>query len=151
MKALMGFALLCVACWTVWKKFALGRAVERSLGWPHTEGEITRSNISMEDSNTSWDNPQKTFKANIQYRYKVGRGRYTNNKICIGGQLQLSLRGKSENYCSQYPVGKAVPVYYNPDNPAEAVLERREETSGLYLLIGLVFGIIGFLFLTGGF
>lgn len=149
MKTVMGIAMLCVACWTVWKKFALGREVEQSLGWPRAQGEVTRSSISLEDSSTSWDNPQKTYKANIQYEYSVGRKQYCGNKICIGGQLQLSLKGKADRYCAEYPVGRAVVVYYNPDNPAVAVLERREETSWFYLVGGAVMAIVGFLFLTG--
>lgn len=131
------------------KKIMLGREVAKSLSWPGADGEITKSKITMKDSNSGMNQANKTFKAEITYKYKAGKRSYRNSRICVGGQLQLSLRGKAEDYCEQYPVGQAVTVYYNPDNPSDSCLERREETSTLLLFIGVGFAIVGILFLSG--
>lgn len=145
----MGWALLAVAGATLVKKILLSRAVENSLSWPRAEGEITQSRITMQNSSTGFNHANKTFKAEVTYKYTVGKRSYRNNRICVGGQLQLSLRGKAEGYCEQYPVGQNVAVYYNPNDPSDSCLERREETSNFYLLAGAVFAIVGIVFITG--
>jgi hypothetical protein len=145
---IIGYVMCCVAVFVLFKKWQLSQQVNASLSWPQTTGEITASALSEESSGT-YDSPNRTYRANIRYRYKVGSRLLSGDKICVGGQLQLSLRGKAEAYLRQYPQGKSVTVYYNPRNPSDAVLETREETSWLYLLIGVVFAIVGFGFLTG--
>ncbi|MEO2175130.1 MAG: DUF3592 domain-containing protein [bacterium] len=143
MATLIGYAMWCCSAWTLFRKWQLSKRVESSLSWPSTEGEVISSSISHESSGT-YDRPNKTYRANIRYRYKVGSRELTNNKICVGGQLQISLRGKAEDYCREYPVGEIVEVHYNPKKPRDSVLETREETSFFYLVIGAVLAIVGF-------
>ncbi|QPJ61359.1 MAG: DUF3592 domain-containing protein [Candidatus Nitronauta litoralis] len=149
MKVLMGWAMLFAAAGTIGKKILLGREVQRAMAWARADGEITKSKIVMKDSQAGMNSPNKTFKAEIIYKYTAGKRSYRNSRICLGGQLQLSLRGKAEDYCGRYPVGQTVSVYYDPDNPSDSCLERREETSIMYLVIGVVFAIVGIFFITG--
>ena len=100
------------------------------------------------DYSGGYRSSNRTYKGDIQYEYEVGRTTYTHDKICVGGQLQLSWGSKAEDYCQKYPEGKAVQVYHNPDDPQDVCLERREESSLFYQLIGGVFCAVGLLFLT---
>ena len=143
MTVFLAYGMWLAAAWTIWKKWRLGVLVQQSHDWPSTPGEIISSSISRESSGTI-DSPNRTFRANIRYRYKVGSRTLTNNRICVGGQLQVSLKGKAENYCRDYPIGEIVDVFYNPDKPRDSVLETREETSWFYLLAGAVLAIVGF-------
>ncbi len=145
----MGCLMLMAGVGAIIKKILLSRELERALSWPRAEGEITKSKITMKESNSGMDQANKTYKAEITYKYTAGKKSYRNNRICVGGQLQLSLRGKAEDYCERYPVGQTVTVYYDPDNPSDSCLERREETSTLYLAIGALFAIIGIAFISG--
>lgn len=145
----MGYVMLMAGAGAIIKKVMLSRDLARALSWPRADGEITKSKITMKDSQAGMNSANKTFKAEITYKYTAGKKSYRNNRICVGGQLQLSLRGKAEDYCEQYPVGQAVTVYYDPENPSDSCLERREETSMMYLLIGAVFAIIGIVFISG--
>ena len=67
-----------------------------------------------------------------------------NNKICVGGQLQLSLQSKANEYLARYPKGKKVIVHYNPRKPEDSVLEVREETSWVYVVGAAVLFIVGY-------
>ncbi len=149
MKVMMGWIMLFAAAGAIVKKILLGREVQRAMSWPRADGEITKSKIVMKDSQAGMNSPNKTFKAEVTYKYTAGKRSYRNSRICVGGQLQLSLRGKAEDYCERYPVGQTVSVYYDPDNPSDSCLERTEETSIMYLAIAVVFAIVGFVFITG--
>ncbi len=65
---------------------------------------------------------------------------YTGDKIAFGGDVGGS-RKKANEMIAQYPVGKNVSVYYDPNNPEDVVLERRMGSKGL-LIIGVVFTLI---------
>lgn len=147
MTTLLGYAMWCAVVWTVFKKWQLIGQVRQSLSWPSTDGEVISSSLSSESSGTH-DNPNTVFRANIKYSYEVDSRKLVNDKICIGGQLKISLKGKAEQTCRNYPTGKSVRVHYNPNKPSDSVLETREETSWFYLAIGLVLAIVGTLMIT---
>ena len=110
--------------------------------WPTVKGEVKRSNIIVE-SKYNGSNHQSSYKAVVQYKYKVNSRSYTNDKILVGGQLQMALKKRAEAHCHNYSVKSEVEVHYNPDNPAEAYLETREETAWFIQLIGGFFAFMG--------
>lgn len=148
METLLGYAMMAVAVWAVFRKWQLGMQVKTAETWPTAEGTVISSTISSESSGGT-NGPNTTYKARITYEYEAAGRTRRNNVICIGGQLQLSLRGKAENYCLRYPVGEKVTVHYNPKKPTDAVLEVREETSWFYLAGGAVMGVVGYFFASG--
>ena len=92
---------------------------------------------------------QKVPKAEVVYSYEVAGKTLRNSTICIGGQLMTSWRAKAEDVIERYPKGADVLVHFNPDDPADSVLEVREETSLFILIVGGFFGVVGVLMLTG--
>lgn len=59
--------------------------------------------------------------ADIHYEYRVNGKRYTGKRVSLGEDLgDHDVAGMLD----RYPLGSSVTVYYNPANPAEAVLER---------------------------
>ena len=124
------------------------KKAEAARFWPTAPGTVKRSSVSLERSGrsaSSYNYGNRTYRANVQYRYKVGSRSYTGDKILVGGQLQTSLKGGAEQLCQDYPVGAEVEVVYNPDNPREAYLEPRQESSGFIQLVGGGFIAIGLL------
>jgi hypothetical protein len=119
---------------------AKGRA---SLNWPSTQGHIAKSMV--ENRLTSGYRGTSTiFEAQIEYRYTIaGIGRWSKI-ISIGTTLGWGIEKFAERLVAKYPVGKVVDVFYNPENPNEAVLIRGT-TFGTYLaiLMGLAFMICG--------
>ena len=150
MNQLIGIVFLGVGAYALWWGSKVKKRAEDSLSWRSSEGKIVSSDV-ITDYSGGYRSSNRTYKADILYEYQVGRTTYTHDKICVGGQLQVSWGNKAEDYCQKYPEGKTVQVFYNPDDPQDACLERREETSLFVKLVGGVFGVVGLLILTNFF
>jgi hypothetical protein len=99
-----------------------------SRNWKNTTGIIVESRIEMQrDRNGSIAHPI------IVYEYVVDGQRFRSNQIGFGGQSSGTGTG---SLVRRYPAGMTVTVYYNPNNPSEAVLSR--SALGGMLLLGLI-------------
>ena len=117
----------------------------RSYTWPSVEGKIVASRVDRE-----W-HPGKspTYYPRISYVYLVGGKEYTGNVVFFS---QYGTGGPSgvQEIVDRYPEGKRVSVYYDPQDPQLAVLERGLQWASLALIvIGFIFagvGLVGFLY-----
>lgn len=134
---LLGAALLAVAVIS-------RRKAEASRGWPTTPGRILSTSL---DSHTNYDTdntPSTTFKPVVNYQYKVMGIEYTGGKIAHGATSFN--RSQAEQILNRYNATPNPTVYYNPQNPSEAVLETEAAGSKVFLIVGAAFmalGIIG--------
>jgi hypothetical protein len=71
------------------------------------------------------------------YQYHVAGKEYQTEDYCFGA------RGEMRR--ATYMIGQHVPVYYNPNNPAEAVIERGLKATALIGLLPLSLGLGGLL------
>jgi hypothetical protein len=85
--------------------------------WPTTTGHVLRSEIAGHD-----DGDGTTYSAEIEYEYEVDGREYQSDRIRLGGFTSTSDRDHIERIIARAPAGGTVPVYYNPDDPSEAVL-----------------------------
>ena len=97
---------------------------KKSAQWPTTSGVITVSRVQFLDrSGSVWTRRRfEGYLGDVRYRYSVGATDY------FGSRLSFEQAHAACNECWQsalrpYPVGKTVTVYYDPRNPASAVLE----------------------------
>ncbi|MCH9693481.1 MAG: DUF3592 domain-containing protein [Gammaproteobacteria bacterium] len=102
-----------------------------SKDWPSTTGVITHSDV-IEESSVDDDS---SYRADIRAHYQVDRKKYRLYEIYPGH----SALGSSSNIelvrlSSRYRVGKSVPVYFNPLDPGEAVLETGVHGRTLFIL-----------------
>ena len=72
----------------------------------------------------------------IQYSYQVGGQAYQSNKYAPGPEIGGT---GAHKIVARYPVGAQVMVFYNPQNPAEAVLERKAPALWLFWLLLVIF------------
>lgn len=82
----------------------------RSSSWPTTEGKITYSALRSEGAPGLW------------YEYRVQGTRYVAEFYRVGGNA-TPFASVAKAASERYPEGRAVKVYYNPNDPSEAVLE----------------------------
>lgn len=115
----------------------------RMASWPQTQGTLTSASIRTSTSKNS-----TTYHVAAQYRYWVGGVEYAGNRVAIHGgsdnvgEFQQRLGNQLElMYSNQEPV----PVYYNPGDPADAVLNRdvRWEMIGFNSIFIFAFGGAG--------
>ena len=81
-----------------------------SLHWPNTEGVITQSFMN-------WDKDRQHY-ADIKYSFVVAGETITGFQIST-----REFNTSSEELLKEYPVGKKVTVYYDPDDPYNCYLE----------------------------
>ena len=114
------------------------RTANQALHWPTVKGEVVVSNIVS----GSTGGKSLHVRANVRYRYTVKEKDYISGNIDSVGYAQA---GIDINYVKKYPKGKQVSIYYNPDNPAQAILEPQKikKTGYSALLIGFIFLLIG--------
>ncbi len=136
----MGGAGLAALIWTTSRR----NLAKRSRSWPQADGLILSSSIGASGGgSTEHGNGNRTFHADVQYEYDVAGRKHRGNRICIGGELNTSFRGRAEARCTQYPAGKHVRVHYDPANPDVACLEPVCEVAVFTYSIGAAFVLIG--------
>ena len=60
-------------------------------------------------------------------------------ELGFGFQQSYGNPSKAQAVLAAFPVGGQVTVYYDPNNPAEAVLERKAGGSIITLVVGIIF------------
>ncbi|MDP3547158.1 MAG: DUF3592 domain-containing protein [Phreatobacter sp.] len=114
--------------------FMLRGQVAASLRWHEARGRIGTSGIEeveMTPRDSSWTG-RRGFRSRVIYSFKVDGQTYGGDRIAFGAKASSTVAGLISGAADRYPAGSAVTVFYNPDNPAESVLERR--AAGLVVL-----------------
>jgi hypothetical protein len=114
----MGFALLGAALLLIWFfRHSVRRAAE-SRNWPVVEGTVIEASMTVIQ-----DSEQPRFRPLVDYAYRVGERDYRCNRIQWGGLVDLPSRSAAAKVVGHYKTGKRIKVYYNPRQPAVAVLQ----------------------------
>ncbi len=108
--ALAGLALLLIAAFDL-RKATLAKT------WPTTEGRILDSRLREKT-----DSDGTSYEVAILYEYWVNGVAHRSDVWRIRAGSSSFTKSASRTVAS-YPVGASVPVYFNPENPADAMLE----------------------------
>lgn len=122
------------------KYFRDKKKSEESQAWSATSGQVTESYVRESQSRDSEGYITTSYYSEVRYLYQVMGVEYNGDKVAFGGSVGGSRKQANERI-AQYPVGKTVTVYYDPNNHEDAVLERRIGSKGM-LIIGIVFTLI---------
>jgi hypothetical protein len=97
---------------------------KKSALWPTTSGLITISRVQfLERSGSVWTRRRfEGYLGDVRYRYRVCATDYFGSRLSFE-QAHLACAECWQSAIRPYPVGKTVTVYYDPRNPAFAVLE----------------------------
>ena len=114
------------------------RKVSQAKNWPSVMGTVLFSTIE-------WRRGNKGSSAYpvVQYNYQVAGQAYQGSKIMPGPDVGGS---GAHKVVARYPAGAQVMVYYNRENPSEALLERG--TPGFVKILWIVLVLLD-LFLCG--
>jgi hypothetical protein len=86
--------------------------------WPKTEGVIIRSNLE-----TFGSTDDVTFCNEVDYEYVVASKRYVSDKFSfLKGMGGNGYPKSCEAFQQKYHVGRSLEVFYNPNDPSEAIL-----------------------------
>jgi hypothetical protein len=117
---------------------------EATKSWESTSARVLSADV-REDVDTKRDSngrsrTRTTYKPVIRYEYMVDGNSYQGNRIRFGDYQG----GEDRAYdaINRYPAGSNVPVYYDPANPGDAVLEQGADQTGVYLFGGIGGGFV---------
>lgn len=126
-------------------QFRTGKA---STNWPSVEGQVVVATVEMRVDSDE-DGTCTRYSPRIVYTYSVFGQQYTSDQVAVGTRRWYSSRAKVEAQLV-YESGQQLTVCYNPDNPAQAVLEAGA-TRGVWgtLIMAIGFTFFGVAFLAG--
>jgi Protein of unknown function (DUF3592) len=142
---LIGFGVIAIAIGAVLYavQFRQGLRADASKKWPRASGTVTASALEKAPGHR-W-----RYRAALQYSYRVGGKDYQASRIFWGGN-----EGREKHMTSvveTYPAGGAIRVFYDPKNPAEAVLDPIQNTGSRQLVLyALAMVTLGLFTVTGG-
>ncbi|MCH8822385.1 MAG: DUF3592 domain-containing protein [Planctomycetes bacterium] len=133
--SLFSFLILFTLIWTgivsIFDGFLIWGAVrrEQAQSYPSTQGTITRSNIKE-----SHDSDGSTYKAEIDFSYKVD-GTFYGSDTYRYGVWSTSDHSHAQSVVNKYTTGKQVEVFYNASDPSDAILERDTQGQDLFFAL----------------
>jgi hypothetical protein len=119
--------------------FFTRRKVAQAASWPSTLGTVTSSRIEMRSSSEGGSTPYPV----VNYAYQVLGQPYQGSKVMPGPNVGGS---GARKVVERYPAGAQVMVYYSPEKPSEALLER--STPGFIKLFWIILIVLD-IFLCG--
>jgi hypothetical protein len=117
-----------------------GLRADASKKWPKAEATVLTSALEPSPEH------KRRYRAAIQYRYRVGRKDYQSDRIFWGGNE--GRRRHMESVVSAYPAGASMGIRYDPQNPAEAVIDPTQHTGSkatvVYAMAMITIGLFAF-------
>lgn len=114
-----------------------------SKNWLSTTGKIISSELDAQTTADENGYETTTYIANVLFQYVVNESTFEGDCINFDYGIRTSNRDLEKSIVEQYPVGSQVKVYYDPEDPQQAVLEKRVNNIFTTILVSAVFILIG--------
>jgi hypothetical protein len=119
------------------------RRTESIEKWPSTYGKVISAEIKevISTRRTSGKNVNQESKTTVSYYPSIKYEYYASGKKHISDQISISVDGRSspeyiQPILDKYKPGSKVRVFYDPENPDDAVLEKVGDFGILFYFIG---------------
>lgn len=125
----IGFAVGVLAM-DVFFGVVVTRQIVAGQTWKSTGGTVVSSTVTgsrrVSTNSTTPNRPRNTtaksrYRVSVSYTYVVDGKEYVGSRVSIAGFGEPSFRQESEA-AALFPQGVAVPVFYNPADPAQSAL-----------------------------
>lgn len=114
-----------------------------SKNWHATPGKIISSELDAQTTTDEDGYQTTTYIAKILFEYQVDKTSFKGECINFDYGMRTSNKGKQQSIVEQYPAGSQVTVYYDPDDPKQAVLEKAVNGVFTTIMVSAVFILIG--------
>lgn len=105
--------------WFIYAQFKKrSAAIASAQTWRTVTGRVIQSRVEVHGGDTT------TVEPAITYAYDVNGQTYQSSQFRAGDSVMRVTSGNAYQTVDKYPVGAIVQVFYNPNNPSEAALER---------------------------
>jgi len=114
------------------------KKAEESQNWPSTPGTVTQAEVKCSVNRDEDGNESYAYFPKVEYTYQVGGETFSGKRLAFGGILAQSNPAPAQKTLEHYPLGGQVTVYYDPEKPSDAVLERKAGGMKWGLIIGII-------------
>ena len=119
---------------------------QASTAWPSAPGKITGHKIRVDEIDDD-DNNRVRYVPAVHFEYQVDGNLYQGRRVSFGSEPDFPSRQKAEAFLEAYPVESVTTVFYNPENPQEAVLSQTMRKMAASLIVGIVLVVLMVCFL----
>jgi hypothetical protein len=149
---LLPLACLAIAAGAVYEYVRMRRLRHESAAWPSVAGRITTSCVVEEQSTSTDDRGRETtstsYRPDIEFAYEAGGREFHSSQWSWGWTALYSDTEGAQKVAAKYKEGASVPVYYDPKDPSNAVLEpANRQGTAVPLVVAFVFAAGGALML----
>jgi hypothetical protein len=110
-----------------------------SGSWPSTVGTVQKAEIYSD-----WDGDPESTSAlaiRVEYQFQASGREWTGTRIRFD-QIRYASTRQAQKALGNYPVGGPVQVYFDPQNPSECVLEKKNSAGWVFLIVGAIFVVV---------
>ena len=132
-----------VGLFMLFRLYSNFRKAKQSKNWMTTTGKVLFSDVDVQYSSNSDDDTSKTYGAKVVFGYDVVGMHYEKDRIAFNTGVRSSNYKKHAAIAAAYPVGQALTVYFNPDDPDDAVLETKVDSAASSVIIAIICTAIG--------
>ena len=128
----------------------IGGALVADLGtseWTPVDGVVTDSGVDVSHSTDSEGGDSTTYCLWVEYEYVFENRSYNGDMVSYSKDNSCS--SSDSNADQDYPPGENITVYVNPENPDEAVLLSGWAGVDWFILVFIVFPIVGLVLFVG--
>ena len=126
----LGFAFIVVNAVFLGILYFTRRKMDAVAKWPYIMGTVRTSTTEYRSSDDGGANYPV-----VHYTYQVSGQPYEGYRIAPGGEVGGIGAAK---VAARYPVGAHVQVFYNPQNPSEAFLEKKAHSQIIMWIVLIV-------------
>lgn len=101
----------------LWNLFSYHKA-QQATSWQSVSGKVLESFVQVKNGSRG-----AMYKPEIRYEYKVNGEYFIADCWRFGAVAKSWGKAQSNQVAAEYPVGRSVTVFFNPERPQEAVLE----------------------------
>ncbi len=99
--------------------------VHRARFWTEDRAKVISSKVAVEHHRFAADTTRVRNLPHVEYEFDAGTGPIRGDRISLG----FGTADNVDVVLKRYPVGATVPVFYDPRNPQDCVLERNPPVS----------------------
>lgn len=114
-----------------------GRGARAAKNWSETKGEVMEAMVEKHRASTSDGGKMTAYRPRIIYSYRINGRDYVGERLNFGTEVQSSIKTFADDKVKQFATGTQVTVFYDPQNPNEAALEKSAPSSRLLYVIAL--------------
>lgn len=119
-----------------------------SLNWTEATATIQSSNVKEKMEFSRKTGPRTDRELIVSYTFEVDGKTYRGNRW---GLEKLRGAAHAEEVAVKYATGNTVPVYYNPLNPEESMLDRTKDWLDFWVFISATLTVVFLIFAKGVF